>query len=48
VVESWDVPGSGLALGKGEFAGLGVPGQLESFWIAKVTVVSALLRRSST
>ena len=48
MVESWDFPGSGLALGKGEFAGLGVPGRLESFWIADVTVVSALLRRSST
>ena len=48
MVESWDFPGSGLALGKGEFAGLGVPGRLESFWIADVTVVLALLRRSST
>ena len=47
MVESWDFPGSGLALGKGELAGLGVPGWLESFWIADITVVSALLRRSS-
>ena len=44
VVESWDFPGSGLALGKGEFAGLGVPGRLESFWIADVTVVLGDLR----
>ena len=48
MVESWDFPGSELALGKGELEGLRVPGQLESFWIAKVTVVSALLRRSLT
>ena len=48
MVESWDFPGSGLALGKGKFAGLGVPRQLESFWIADATVVSALLRRSLT
>jgi len=48
VVESLDFPGSRLALGKGEFVGSGVPAQLESFWIADVTVVSARLRRSST
>jgi len=48
VVESLDFPGSGLALGKGELVGSGVPVQLESFWIADVTVVSVCLRRSST
>jgi len=48
VVESLDFPRSGLALGKGEFVGSGVPAQLESFWIADVTAVSAHLRRSST
>jgi len=48
VVESLGFPGSGLALGKGESVGSGVPVRLESFWIADVTVVSACLRRSST
>ena len=48
MVESLDFLGSGLALGKGESVGSGVPIQLESFWIADVTVVSACLRRSST
>ena len=48
MVESLDFPGSGLALGRGESVGSGVPAQLESFWIADVTVVSACLRRFST
>ena len=48
MVESWDFPKSGLALGKGELVGSGVHARLESFWIADVTVVSARLRRSST
>jgi len=48
VVESLDFPRSGLALGKGESVGSGVPARLESFWIAEVTVVSARLRRCST
>jgi len=33
---------------EGDLEGLGVPGQLESAWIAKVTVVFARLRSSST
>jgi len=48
VVESLDFPRSRLALGKGESVGSGVPVQLESFWIADITVVSAHLRRSLT
>ena len=48
MVESLDFPRNGLALDKGESVGSGVPARLESFWIADVTVVSALLRRSST
>ena len=48
MVESLDFLGSGLALGKGELVGSGVPALLESFWISDVTVVSTCLRRSST
>jgi len=48
VVESLDFPRNGLALGRGESVGSGVPARLESFWIADVTVVSARLRRSLT
>ena len=48
MVESLDFLESGLALGKGESVGSGVPDRLESFWIADVTVVSARLRSFST
>ena len=48
MVESLDFPRSGLVLMEGDSEGLGVPGQLESAWIAKVTVVFACLRSSLT
>ena len=48
MVGSWDFPRNKLALMEGELSRLGVPGQLESAWIAKVTVVLVRLRSSST
>jgi len=47
VVGSWDFPGSGLSLGKGRFLELGVPGRLESFWVASVTVKVQVSRTES-
>jgi len=48
VVESLDFPRSGLVLAEGDLGRLGIPGRLESAWIAEVTVVFACLRSSST
>jgi len=48
VVGSWDFLGTRLSLGRGVSFELGVPGRLESFWVALVTAVLTLPRSSST
>ena len=48
MVESLDFPRSRLVLTEGDLEGLGIPGRLESAWIAKVIVVFACLRSSLT